>query len=129
MNSGRNARKNRSKAAGALALACVLVPGAVAHAGDRALGEYLSAECVTCHQINGDYKGIPSIVGWPEQGFIEIMNEYRRKKRDNRVMQTVAGKLSDDEVAALASYFGGVTKVAGDAIAPPGNANSSRKKK
>ena len=100
-----NARVVRWSAAVALAgsSAC-----GSAQAGDRALGEYLSSECVTCHQLTGSYQGIPPIVGWPEQSFVEIMNEYRHKKRDNAVMQTVAAKLSDDEVAALAAYFGSV---------------------
>jgi cytochrome c553 len=80
---------------------------AVARAsGDRAFGEYLSGECVTCHQVSGQYDGIPPIVGWPESGFIDVMNEYRSKRRSNPVMQTIAGRLSDDEVAALAAYFG-----------------------
>lgn len=79
-----------------------------AAAGDRALGEYLSSECVTCHQISGRYQGIPPIVGWPEPSFIEIMNEYRDKRRSNPVMQTIAGKLSTEELAALAAYFGSV---------------------
>ena len=77
-------------------------------AGDRALGEYLSSECVTCHQISGRYQGIPPIVGWPEPNFIEIMNEYRDKRRSNPVMQTIVAKFSKDEVAALAAYFGSV---------------------
>ncbi|MEI8151466.1 MAG: hypothetical protein WCG92_07695 [Hyphomicrobiales bacterium] len=77
-------------------------------AGDRALGEYLSAECVTCHQLSDRYQGIPPIVGWPEASFVEIMNEYREKRRSNPAMQTIVGKLSSDEIAALAAYFGGV---------------------
>jgi len=75
-------------------------------AGDRALGEYLSSECVTCHQLSGRYQGIPPIVGWPEKSFVEIMDEYRAKRRSNPVMQTIAGKFSADEIAALAAYFG-----------------------
>jgi cytochrome c553 len=75
-------------------------------AGDRALGEYLSSECVTCHQLSGKFQGIPPIVGWPDDSFIEIMNEYRSKRRDNAVMQTIVGKFSNEEVAALAAYFG-----------------------
>ena len=73
--------------------------------GDRALGEYLSSECVTCHQLTGRYQGIPPIVGWPEASFIAIMNEYREKRRSNPVMQTIAGKFSKEDVAALAAYF------------------------
>ena len=77
-------------------------------AGDRAFGEYLSSECVTCHQISGKYQGIPPIIGWPEAAFIEIMNEYRTKHRSNAVMQTIAGKFSNEEIAALAAYFSGL---------------------
>jgi cytochrome c len=74
--------------------------------GDRALGEYLSSECVTCHQPTGKYQGIPPIVGWPEASFVEIMKEYQHKKRANPVMQMIAGRLSEEEIAALAVYFG-----------------------
>jgi cytochrome c len=72
-------------------------------------GEYLSSECVTCHQVSGRYDGIPPIIGWPEESFVEIMNEYRQKKRPNAVMQTLAARLSDEELAALAAYFGALT--------------------
>jgi cytochrome c553 len=74
--------------------------------GDKALGEYLSSECATCHQLSGRYQGIPPIVGWPEASFVAIMNEYREKQRSNPVMQTIAAKFSNEEVAALAAYFG-----------------------
>ena len=91
----------------------VLLPALLAAAGglargegDKALGEYLSSECVTCHQLTGRYQGIPPIVGWPPPVFIAIMGEYRTRKRDNPIMQTIAGRLSEDEIAALAAYFG-----------------------
>jgi len=93
------------------AVAAALIPNAIYRtlaAGDRALGEYLSSECVTCHQLSGRYQGIPPIVGWPEATFIEIMNEYRTKHRSNAVMQTIAGKFSNEEIAALAAFFGNV---------------------
>jgi cytochrome c len=91
--------------AGALFALTPLSPSA---AGDRAFGEYLSSECVTCHQLSGQYQGIPPIVGWPDNVFIEIMNQYRTKIRENPVMQTIANKLSDEEIAALAAYLGSV---------------------
>ena len=41
-----------------------VVAASAAHAdGDKALGQFLSSECVTCHQITGRYEGIPPIVG------------------------------------------------------------------
>lgn len=88
-------------------VALLMLPATTLHAsGDRALGQYLSAECVTCHQLSGKYEGIPPIVGWPEESFVQIMNEYRNKDRHNPVMQTIAGRLSGEEIAALAAYFG-----------------------
>src|SRR5262245_928016 len=87
-------------------LAATLAIAMAAAAGDRSLGEYLSSECVTCHQITGKYEGIPPIIGWPEASFVEIMGEYRNKKRSNPIMQTIAGRFSTDEIAALAAYFG-----------------------
>jgi cytochrome c553 len=90
-----------------LAVAALLVVARPAvGAGDRALGEYLSSECVTCHQLSGKYQGIPPIIGWPEEIFIQAMNEYRSKQRSNPVMQTIAGRFSNEEIAALAAYFG-----------------------
>ena len=102
------ARATKCLVAGAAFVLLPFAPDTGTAAGDRALGEYLSSECVTCHQISGRHQGIPPIIGWPEASFIEIMNEYRDKRRDNPVMQTVAGKLSSEDVAALAAYFGSV---------------------
>ena len=78
-------------------------------ADDRALGEYLSSECVTCHQLSGrEQPGIPSIIGIPEARLAEALVEYKDRKRSNPVMQAIAGKFSNDEIAALAAYFGGL---------------------
>ena len=86
----------------------LLSANAAANEETRAFGEYLSAECVTCHQISGEHNGIPSIVGWEAWAFETVMKEYRDKTRAHRVMQTIAGALSDDEVRALALYFGSI---------------------
>ena len=44
-------------------LGLIAFAGGANAAGDRALGEYLSSECVTCHQLSGRHQGIPPIVG------------------------------------------------------------------
>lgn len=75
--------------------------------GDRDFGEYLSSECVTCHQASGKtVGGIPAIIGWPEDQFLAVMHAYKNKDRENNVMQTIAGKFQEEELAALAAYFG-----------------------
>lgn len=73
--------------------------------GDPEFGEYLSGDCTACHQINGDYNGIPSIIGWDEESFVWVMHEYKEKYREHPVMQMMAGRLANDEIAALAAYF------------------------
>lgn len=75
-------------------------------AGDAAYGQYLSGECVTCHRADGQDKGIPSIVGWPADQFVAVLNSYKVKDRPNPIMQTIAGKLSEQEIEALAAYYG-----------------------
>jgi cytochrome c553 len=86
-----------------------LLPVSAHAAGDRALGQYISGECTTCHQITGRVTGsIPQIIAWPEDQFIAVMLSYKDKHRDNAIMQTIAGKLTDAEIAALAAYFGGL---------------------
>ncbi|MGJ8586092.1 MAG: c-type cytochrome [Marinosulfonomonas sp.] len=82
-----------------------LDPAILALVGDPEYGEYLSGECTTCHQANGGRDGIPSIVLWPEEDFVVAMHAYKNQQRQNPVMQMVAGRLADDEIAALAAYF------------------------
>ena len=72
---------------------------------DLAYGEYLAGECVTCHSADGADKGIPSIIGLEAEGFAYIMHSYRKKELENKVMQLVAGRLDDEQIASLAVYF------------------------
>lgn len=92
-------------AAFGIALACA--PASAA--GDRALGEHLSAECTSCHQTSGSQVGgIPAIIGHPAEQFIALMDAYRLRQRENRVMQAVTARLSSEEIAALAAYYEGL---------------------
>lgn len=104
--SGHRAFYQTAAALGLLALGSL--SAAPAHAaGDRALGEYLAAECAGCHQSSGRQQGgIPAITGWPEDRFIAAIAAYTTKQRENQVMAAIAGRLSQDEVTALAAYYG-----------------------
>jgi cytochrome c len=82
-----------------------LPPDVLAIKGDREYGEYLASECTTCHQRDGAAEGIPSITYWPEDRFVVAMHAYREGLRPHQVMQTVARRLGDEEIAALAAYF------------------------
>ncbi|WP_114966699.1 c-type cytochrome [Alkalilacustris brevis] len=73
--------------------------------GDREYGQFLASECTTCHQRGGAAQGIPSITNWPEERFVVAMHAYRQGLRPHDVMQSVARRLDDEQIAALASYF------------------------
>ena len=76
-----------------------------AAASDVAYGEHLSGECVTCHRKDGQEKGIPAIIGWPADQFVAVLKSYKTKERPHELMRTVAGRLSDEDMRALAAYY------------------------
>jgi cytochrome c len=86
-------------------------PAAAAAAPDLELGRYLATECMTCHRSAGQPTtgaaggAIPKIHGMAEPTFIEVVKAYRAKQLPNAVMQTVAARLKDDEIEALAAFF------------------------
>ncbi len=73
-------------------------------AGDVAFGEYLSGDCTSCHRPEGT-DGIPPIIGWHPEVFVQSMQDFRDGTRQNAAMEMMAGRLSDEEIAALAAYF------------------------
>jgi cytochrome c len=76
-----------------------------ASAADAELGRYLATECMTCHGASKMDSTIPNIFGKPESLVDQMLKAYRDKLLPNEVMQTVASRLKDDEIAALAAYF------------------------
>tara|TARA_B110000261_G_scaffold3060_1_gene3315 strand:- start:548 stop:1216 length:669 start_codon:yes stop_codon:yes gene_type:complete len=82
-----------------------LDPSILVLVGDPEYGEYLSSDCITCHQRNGNNNGIPGITAWPTEEFVTAMHAYKQKLKPHPVMQMMAGRLSDEEIAALAAYF------------------------
>jgi cytochrome c len=83
----------------------IVGPEILAIRGDPAYGQYLSGECTTCHQADGDADGIPSITGWPVEDFVLALHAYKKNIRKNPAMNMMASRLSDEEIAALAAYF------------------------
>jgi len=76
-----------------------------AMAGDVELGRYLSSECTTCHGAAKSDSTIPPIHGLDQRHFVEVLKAYRAKTLPNAAMQNIAGRLHDDDIAALAAYF------------------------
>jgi cytochrome c len=88
----------------AAALAAVSGAG-LAQKGDLEFGRYLATECLTCHRSATPGSAIPNIFGMAEAKFATLVKAYRNKQLPNPVMQSVASRLKDDEIDALAHYF------------------------
>ena len=73
--------------------------------GDIDYGQYLGAECSSCHHKSGASEGIPSIHGMDAEVFVALMLAYRAKDMENEVMQMIAGRLDDEQIGSLALYF------------------------
>ena len=83
---------------------CVQAENLIKNA-DIAYGEYLAGECVTCHRSGAANDGIPNISGMDADSFVYILQSYRSKELENKVMQLVASRLEDEQIASLAVYF------------------------
>jgi cytochrome c553 len=103
------ARRLRALGLAAVLAAIIAMPlagvGLQARTPDIELGRYLAAECMTCHRVPAASGGIPNIYGMAELRFAELIKAYRDKRLSNAVMQTIAGRLKDDEIEALAAFF------------------------
>lgn len=89
----------------ALGAAAVAMTAGAAMASDIELGRYLSSECTTCHGAAKSDGTIPPINGLDQRHFVEVLKAYRAKSLPNEAMRTVAARLQDDDIAALAAYF------------------------
>jgi len=58
-------------------------PAILALEGDAEYGEYLSSECLTCHQSDGSSEGIPSITRWPTEDFVVACLLYTSEAADD----------------------------------------------
>jgi cytochrome c553 len=87
-------------AAGPIALVAFSSPAA-----ENNQGAQLAAMCASCHRLDGQDQGIPSIVGLDESKLAGMMAEFKSDKRKSQIMGVVARSLSDEEVAAVAHYL------------------------
>ncbi|MBX9775136.1 MAG: hypothetical protein K2Y71_12065 [Xanthobacteraceae bacterium] len=81
-----------------------------AQKADLEFGRYLATECMTCHRSATAGGAIPNIFGMAEPRFIVLIKAYRDKQLPNPVMQSVASRLRDDEIDALAHFFAATKK-------------------
>ena len=104
---GRISRRLTLSIGRVLAASLLATAGVVttSYGADAELGRYLSSECMTCHGTAKADSTIPNLFGLGQMHFVEVLRAYRAKALPNPVMQTIAGRLNDDDMAALALYF------------------------
>ena len=96
---------SRGLLVGVASMVQLIATGAMAaRAADIELGRYLATECMTCHRV-ATGGAIPNIFGLAETTFAELMRAYREKHLPNEVMRSIASRLSDEDIAALALFF------------------------
>jgi len=62
--------------------------------------------CIVCHGHDGEGVNTnPRIAGQPRDYLVTAMLQFRGRLRENKLMQHVTQKLTDDEIAALIEYL------------------------
>lgn len=72
---------------------------------DKDFGAYLGGECLTCHTPDVGDGSIPPIHAKGKDYIASALLEYKNKQRTSEVMQGVTAALSNEEIAALATFF------------------------
>ena len=77
--------------------------------GEADRGAILALSCAACHGPEGRSAGaIPSLWGRDAAFIAESLREFRAGTREATVMNRIAKGYSDEEILALAAYFGGI---------------------
>jgi cytochrome c553 len=78
--------------------------------GDAALaqqGKDKATVCLGCHGSSGEGNGqYPRLAGQYPEYLAQQLAHYKNGTRKNGAMEAIAGNLSEDDIKALAAYFG-----------------------
>ena len=76
-------------------------------AGDVESGKTLAdKQCAACHGPLGEGKGKnPPLAGLDEGAHVAAMQDYKSGARKHAMMEKLATKLSDQEIADMAAYY------------------------
>ena len=72
----------------------------------QAYGKRLAPQCTNCHRVDGAGSDVPSIAGWPVEDFMFVLRAYRDGGRTDPAMVAATRRLDENQMKALASYFG-----------------------
>jgi len=81
-------------------------PGAVVVAEAGLQPPAAAEKCLRCHgKLGQGRRNNPPLAGLKAVDFTEMMNQFRSGASDSKVMIRYAKALSDEDIAALASYY------------------------
>jgi cytochrome c553 len=83
---------------------------AVKAGGDAALaktGQLKATMCLGCHGETGAGNGaLPRLAGQQPDYLVKQLSDFKGGSRKNGHMQAIAGAMSEDDIKAIAAYFG-----------------------
>ena len=91
-----------------------LAQTAYGQAGNAAAGREKNAMCTGCHSIEGwrtvypEVYHVPMIAGQHQAYIVKALQAYKSGERSHPSMRAIAGSLTDQDMANLAAYYGGV---------------------
>lgn len=84
----------------------VAVSGTAHATGSADDGKTKAAQCAACHGTDGKGGGPnPPVIALDAAKFVAAMNDYKSGKRKHPMMEMLAKKLNDQDMADLASYY------------------------
>lgn len=90
----------------ALAVLALAVPSSAYAAGNADAGMAKAKSCAGCHGADGKGKnGNPAIAGMSESAFADALTAYKSGAKKNKMMNALAKRLSDEDIANLAAYY------------------------
>ena len=87
---------------------CGAILGAVPAMAADEDGARLATACGGCHPVDGKaFPEIPAIAGADAGEIATALRQFRSGERTGEIMNQVAARYSDEQIEALAEYFGG----------------------
>lgn len=93
-------------------------------AGDAVNGQKKAAMCIGCHGIPNyrasfpEIHQVPMISGQGAKYIVSALNAYKKGERKHPTMRSIAGSMSDQDMADVAAFYAGHPSKASAAAAP-----------
>lgn len=105
-------KRKRTLLLAVLAAAFAVEAGAAEESGSQDVRRYV-AMCQGCHGIEGyriafpEVYSVPKLAGQHPAYITKALQAYKNGTRTNATMRAIAAPLSEQDMAALAAYYGG----------------------